>query len=140
MILGFTGTRRGMTDAQAAAVAGILSDRWAGFHHGDCVGSDAEAHALARAAGVAVTLHPPTVATHRAFCDGATFELAPLPYLARNAAIVDVCDLLVACPAEMVEQRRGGTWWTWRHAGRLRVRRMLVLPDGTTGLVEYRPN
>lgn len=45
--LGFTGTRRGMTDAQKTRVA-QESAPFAEVHHGDCVGADADRPEAAR--------------------------------------------------------------------------------------------
>ena len=52
-IVGFTGTRQGMTDDQKCALRKLLSEIARNgsfpllFHHGDCVGSDEEAHEIA---------------------------------------------------------------------------------------------
>lgn len=135
MILGFTGTRHGMTVEQAAVVAGVMAEGWDEFHHGDCVGADAEAHGLAVDAGIRVVSHPPVDGRLRAWCV-VDEQRAPLPYLARNALIVEACGLLVVCPAEFDEQQKGGTWWTWRHAVRLLHRRLMVRPDGSTSWVD----
>jgi hypothetical protein len=54
MIVGFTGTRDGMTGPQRRTLTGMLAfvamggDRVAEFHHGSCRGSDVEAARLAR--------------------------------------------------------------------------------------------
>ncbi|HMG12582.1 MAG TPA: hypothetical protein VK571_05385 [Gemmatimonadaceae bacterium] len=61
--IGFTGTRFGMTDNQHSEVAFLLA-MLGGFdilitsHHGDCIGSDAEFHELARRCGALVEVHP----------------------------------------------------------------------------------
>lgn len=48
MKIGFTGTRQGMTPAQRLKATHWLAKLSATeFHHGDCMGADAEAHAIA---------------------------------------------------------------------------------------------
>jgi hypothetical protein len=70
--IGFTGTRFGMTVLQYNQVESIFQrDALIELHHGDCVGSDAQAHVAAIAVGGLVHLHPPVDKTHRAFCKGA---------------------------------------------------------------------
>jgi hypothetical protein len=54
-VLGFTGTRQGMTLAQRKAIESLLRDGLAldsVLVHGDCVGADADMHTLARDASV----------------------------------------------------------------------------------------
>jgi uncharacterized protein YyaL (SSP411 family) len=47
MVVGFTGTREGMTDAQQASVLRLLLELDPhGIHHGDSVGADAQSHDL----------------------------------------------------------------------------------------------
>jgi hypothetical protein len=121
MRIGFTGTRQGMSAAQCAALKGILEDEAMGFtefHHGDCIGADAEAHDIAATAGVEIVIHPPKEDALRAWKNSPRV-LEPRPYLARNREIVRQCDLLIAAPAEDVEQIRSGTWSTVRHARRM---------------------
>ena len=85
------------------------------LHHGDCVGADADAHQIARRAGVHIALHPPVDDSLRAFCDyDAWYD--PKTYLDRNRDIVDASRVLVACPGVMKEQHHGGTWFTIRYA------------------------
>lgn len=144
--IGFTGTRYGMTNAQRRVVDFTLADIIGGdvklrvvAHHGDCVGADAKFHELARQYGCAVCIHPPTDTTRAANIpecvnlDGTrVVRLAPLPYMARNREIVDASDFVIATPAEMVEQERGGTWSTICYARRAGKRLVVVYPDGTT--------
>jgi hypothetical protein len=100
MIVGFTGTRRGMTTAQKDYLRAVLA---AGgveeFHHGDCVGADEEAHAIARALHIPIIIHPPILKHLRAWCEGAKLVHRVLPYLHRNHALVNSCALLYAAPA-----------------------------------------
>lgn len=121
-----------MTRQQAKEV-GALFAGWQELHHGDCVGADAEAHDLFAAAGSLtnrIVVHPPTDARLRAFVKDADETLIPLPYLERNAAIVEATDALIAAPAED-RQSRSGTWWTVGYARRLKRPIAIVFPDGS---------
>ena len=118
--IGFTGTQRGMSADQADAVRNMLqlarSVSKVEFHHGDCIGADAEAHAIALAAGCDVVIHPPDVDVKRAYCQGAAKVHEPRPYLKRNHDIVDAVQLMIGAPGEDTEQLRSGTWATMRYA------------------------
>lgn len=115
MKVGFTGTREGMSQAQREAVAKLLAELHADeFHHGDCIGADEQAAAIARAIGYRIHSHPPANSAIRAFAR-ADVELEPKDYLVRNREIVDASDVLVAAPAGP-EVRRSGTWSTVRYA------------------------
>lgn len=128
MILGFTGTRYGMTTSQHAWLKDLLTelqgrktDPLVEVHHGACMGADEECHTLCLAADISVVLHPPGNPRYRATCDCAVSTRLPAPYLVRNAAIVDASSCLVAMPWEAYEPssvRAGGTWWTVRYARR----------------------
>ena len=146
--IGFTGTRKGMTTEQNIAFRLILPlpDDWHHFHHGDCIGADAQAHDIAKAAGWSVCIHPPKNGQWRAYC-----KLDPLPddgawdsldmhdhmmpeenFLRRNRDIVDTCDRLIACPKEMTgAPGTGGTWYTVRYAQHMGKPVTIVWPDGT---------
>jgi hypothetical protein len=133
MQIGFTGTRRGMTDAQRLAVQAIILDLGADvLHHGDCTGADDQADSLARSVGCAVHIHPSVNPTKRALCfvEGDGIE-EPKPYLQRNRDIVDVVDALIAAPGEFEEQLRSGTWATVRYARARPKPVWVVLPDGS---------
>jgi hypothetical protein len=122
MIVGFTGTRDGMTPSQRARVLEILRGATEA-HHGDCIGADAEFHELAVYLGVPVVIHPPEGRRYRAYCNAAEAIRIerPKPYLARNQDIVIASDLLVASPKERTEPapaRGQGTWSTVRFARR----------------------
>lgn len=116
--VGFTGTGRGMTPRQRDEVQFWLR-RFAArgateFHHGDCVGADAEAHELARELGYRIVAHPPDNPKSRAYC--AADEVRPeAPYLTRNRAIVAAVSVMIAAPATADEQVRSGTWATVRY-------------------------
>lgn len=129
----FTGTRAGMTYKQAATFTGLLTlTPMVEFHHGDCVGADEQAHNLVIAhGGIFIISHPPDNDKHRAHCDDVTYQFQPLPYLDRNRAMVDLCDLLIATPGQKEEILRSGTWATIRYARVLGRRVVMVYPDGS---------
>lgn len=131
-VVGFTGTQRGLTALQAAALAALLATWPRGwFHHGDCIGADAQAHAIALELGWYVELHPPTDPKKRAFCKGATVVRPTLPYLVRNQNIVTASAVMIATPGEFEEQLRSGTWSTVRRSRKAERPLALVYPDGT---------
>ena len=128
MYIGFTGTRQGMTESQKIALRDLLASHpGAVLHHGDAVGADAEAHDIAVALGCTVVIHPPTIERQRAFKTAAEIR-PPKPYLVRNKHIVRETALLIAAPAEPVEQLRSGTWSTVRYARRLGRQVRLLTP------------
>lgn len=126
----FTGTRHGMTTAQLDAVRDVLQRRQGWLHHGDCLGSDKQAHDIGRALGFRITGHPPLNPVLRAYCECDELR-EPKPYIARDHDIVDETDELVAAPAEMQEILRSGTWATVRRARKMRKVVTIVYPDGT---------
>ena len=120
MKIGFTGTRNGMTYSQEQGLTlALLSHRHeiTEFHHGDCVGADAEAHRIAVVilGPEKVYIHPPKDPKHRAFCKSPNI-LPPDDYLERDLAIVLATDRLIACPKAGPEVPRSGTWYTVRRA------------------------
>lgn len=118
MRIGFTGTRDGMSESQKQALRVALGSA-SEFHHGDCIGADAEADAIARQLGIAVVIHPPTDSSRRAFCvRPGDVVRAPRPFIERNHAIVDESQQLIAAPKSDVEALRSGTWATVRYARR----------------------
>jgi hypothetical protein len=139
MRFGFTGTQEGMTPPQEYALEKYLQ-AYAGvaeLHHGDCIGADAQAHALARFLDIAVHLHPPTIPDKRAFCRGAKTTSRTKTYLVRNRDIVDLCDVLLAA-VKGPEEVHSGTWSTVRYA--LKTSRPVIIfwPSGEYGAYTYR--
>lgn len=115
--VGFTGTQEGMTTVQMERVRQLLEAMWpVEFHHGDCIGADAQAHLIARDLKIGVVIHPPENPAKRAYCSGAQEIRAPLPYLTRNREIVTWTDCLIATPKTTDETIRSGTWSTVRYA------------------------
>src|SRR5262245_60390687 len=130
--IGFTGTRYGMNPHQTQALYDYLQRRTSEgevhFHHGDCIGADAEAHRIAFLLGAILHVHPPASPIYRAYCVGPSrvIRYEPLPYLARNWMIVEACTILLAAPQTDTEVRRSGTWATIRYARRQEKRVMIL--------------
>ena len=119
MKIGITGTREGMTEHQFEMVKQYLSLHYsegAEFHHGDCVGVDAEAATLAKDIGYKIISHPgPDNDGLRAYVP-ADESREPQTHFKRNRTIVDACDYLLVVPLQMEPQSRGGTWYTYDYA------------------------
>jgi hypothetical protein len=119
-----------MTEDQRVAVESLLRVLDASHvHHGDCIGADAEFHALAVARDARIEIHPPTDSSKRAWCKADTMW-PDHGYMMRNQHIVDCSDTLIATPGEMEEVLRSGTWATIRRARHKHIRIYIVTPDG----------
>lgn len=139
--IGFTGTQQGMTGPQRERVYAMIHARDFYAHHGDCVGADAEFHALARLCPRlrGVVVHPSTLTAKRAWCATESPRdavLEPKPPLDRNHDIVNACPWMLATPRTMIAQVRSGTWTTIRYAKTLTTpmsERCLIIvnPDGS---------
>lgn len=133
MIIGFTGTRHGMTDEQYDAVKELvrIHDYFHDitFHHGDCVGADQEAHGIVTKFNIRTVVHPPVMTSLRAYCKG-WLVLDPKPYDQRNLDIVAASDLVIAAPANEHELPYGGTWQVVRFSRKLNKPCKIVLPSG----------
>lgn len=132
--LGMTGTREGMTKAQKRVFRKALKDsfrRGAELHHGDCIGSDADANKMAAKAGYKTVAHPPDRDKYRAFCESDQIR-KPYPYITRDRNIVREVFAMIATPKSKEEEMRGsGTWATIRWARRCKKRLLIIWPDGT---------
>ena len=129
---GFTGTRKGMSDEQKYTLAHVLGyPRVCRFRHGDCIGADAEAAKLASEAQCYVLAHPATIIGQRAYSPFSDFTYESKTPLLRNRDIVDQSDFLIACPDDIHEKLRSGTWSTIRWARRTRKPHIIIYPDGT---------
>ena len=134
MKVGFTGTRHGMTDEQKREFRMQFSlTTTKEFHHGDCVGADAEAHDIVRLfeSGIVVHVRPGPYTFARAFKKG-DVKYEPKFYFARNRDIVDTADFMFAAPNSFEEQATGGTWYTIRYARKTKISLCIIWPDGST--------
>jgi hypothetical protein len=134
MKVGFTGSRDGTTCEQHKALCAKVRELdITEFHHGCCVGADAEAFAAVRTwvKAARTVAHPPD---KRAMLSGNAVLLSderrePRPYLDRNRDIVDACDVLLACP-KGPEEQRSGTWATVRYARKKGKQIYIFWPNG----------
>ena len=129
-VVGFSGTQVGLTELQVHQITGYLRQlQPREVHHGDCVGADAQFHALVREIlpKARIIIHPPLVDGKRAFCEGDETKEARA-YLARNRDIVRGSEVLLAAP-QAPEVLRSGTWATVRFARKRNHPVILVLPD-----------
>lgn len=126
MKMGFRGTRKGMTERQKEALRQVLDEcRPIEFHHGNCVGADAEAHAIVWTSypKIRVVIHLPTNQKLRA-CGEGVEQVPARGYTARNRELVKTCDMVVAATRLMEEPQKSGTWAAIRYA---RIRQMTLI-------------
>lgn len=122
-----------MTRKQKVQLRTFLCNHSGEFHHGDCIGSDAEAHDIAEELGFEIDIHPPDNPSKRAYkipSPGIPVR-DKLPYLVRNKNIVRATDQLFAAPGEDTEQLRSGTWSTIRFARKLGKPITIFFPNGS---------
>jgi len=130
VFVGFTGTQHGMTEFQFLAFANLIGElRPDQFHHGDCVGADAQAHNIVRGilSECKIVLHLPDDPRKRAFCSGDRVRRG-LPHLVRNRNIVLFSDVLIAAPRTREEELRSGTWSMIRFARKVGRKSHLLFP------------
>jgi hypothetical protein len=140
--IGFTGTREQVTEAQKKTLINVfdeLRQDGAGWlHTGDCIGADVVAVTIWSEMGGFNYGHPPINVKLRAGCKFHNI-MPPLPYLQRNRAIVDACDLLVAVPHQSKEIDRSGTWQTIRYARAVHKPRIIIYPNGEEAVEACEP-
>lgn len=135
MKIGFTGTQKGMNDFQSYVFAYIIDGLKPSmlnafeFHHGDCIGADAQAHRIVMSTHAEIVIHPPKNNSKRAYCKSSNI-LPEKEYLERNRDIVDWSDIIIATPFEDKEILRSGTWSTVRYAKANNKFVYLILPNG----------
>lgn len=97
------------------------------FHHGDCIGADAEAHDIVREffPQTKIVIHPPRLTYQRAYRSGDEYR-EPLDYIPRDRNIVESTDYLVGTPLDNDPATRSGTWATIRHAIRTKKSHQVI--------------
>lgn len=130
--IGVTGTKTGMKHRQQESFKFLLRCLKATYdevelHHGDCIGSDAQADKFARELGCRIVIHPPINTKNQANCAQQGDKVCePKEYGERDYDIVDETEILVATPtfgqifvgkiSIYTERVRSGTWMTIRYA------------------------
>jgi predicted Rossmann fold nucleotide-binding protein DprA/Smf involved in DNA uptake len=146
MILGFTGTRKGMTDQQRTTLARHLAALGPHIYlHGGAPGADEESHEVALEqvlpCCMRIEVYPCNErqasffqnAKPKVFLAGKDMVVYPIRKpLDRNRLIASRCDRLIATPAGKEEQRRSGTWATIRYAIQAGKPVTIIQPDGST--------
>jgi hypothetical protein len=123
MIVGITGTRKGMTDHQKDRFGELLSE-WIEIFpgelilvHGGAIGADTEAHEIGVKLGYEGEVFPTHQNIHNWINRPDVKVLhPPKEPLDRNVDIVLRCEILVATPYEAQEILRSGTWACVRQA------------------------
>ena len=130
MIVGFTGTRQGMSVIQKAFLGELLIDlKVDELHHGCCVGADDQANTIARSLGIKTMGHPPLNKTQMADC-ATDYMYKPRQFLDRNHDIVNAGTILLVAPRSGTEEQRSGTWATWRYANKIN-KNVIILSRGS---------
>lgn len=136
MIVGFTGTRNGMTPEQKETVKYALT-KWKSEEieviglHGDCIGADVDFHFICREIGLHVLKRPSIWDSTVAGTDAERIALSKRPY-ERNRDIANQADRMIACPPNFEKIEHSGTWYTLEYASKLGKRVTIVFPDGKT--------
>ena len=145
--VGFSGTREGMSTPQFKAFRDLIFE-WSGdiaeFHHGACVGADADAAAIVSVAPwdvfkakikmIARPGNMPRMVSQVAI-NLSDLVLPSKGTLARNKDIVNACTVLVACPKTTNPNERSGTWSTIRYAIKTGVQVVVISPTGATCII-----
>lgn len=130
MIIGFTGSRTGMSvNAYKKLQEFLNANEIIEGHHGDCIGADTTFHRELEQRNVKIVIHPPDNDQLRAF-NNSQYMMPVKPYLMRNKDIVKACDVLIAFPSQYVELLKSGTWSTIRYARKINKKVYIFYPDG----------
>lgn len=142
MIIGFTGTRKGLTNQQLAWLVrtfedGVADGTMTQVHHGACIGADAAVHAQALECNIPIHVWPPVNPKYLAVETITPHPLVTvhpkMPYLDRNRQIVGATYGLVALPKQNEQPDRmlwGGTWYTVDFAERTNKPVIICYPNG----------
>jgi hypothetical protein len=137
--LGVTGSRHGMNQLQRSGAenyCGVLSihSQPITFRQGCCVGVDEELTILLNGVGYTWIIgYPPLNKTYLSTIavDLSNDLMTARGYLARNRAIVDDCERLLAFPDSMSPKLHSGTWYTINYARQTKRKLRIFYPDGS---------
>ncbi len=138
MIIGFTGTRKGLSSKQMMALDAWVKENEShitGLLHGCAIGADVWMVRRIKACskfipvyGYPCHIEKDTAKDAIKMSDTVYRKARPLD---RNRTIVSHCARLIACPALMEEEQRSGTWATIRYARKEECAVTIFWPDGT---------
>lgn len=142
MIVGFTGTQKGMTMSQLELLRRFLELLCNGetglvIRHGGCIGADKEFDTICQELGISRIVHPSNIGNKQATIGkGNVHVLLSKPPLIRNHNIVDKSEIILAAPKERDEIIRSGTWATIRYAAkRIKIGKLksllIIRPEGS---------
>lgn len=119
IVIGFTGRREGVTDAQREKLEELLTDFLKTYKvlcvHNDGEGADKMFHALARNLGANTSITP---------CN--------LGHMKRNRVLVESVQVLIGLPPTSDILKKGsGTWETIKYMWKKPGPTYVILPDGT---------
>jgi hypothetical protein len=143
MKIGFTGTRNGMTDPQKAAFKLLACRRSpTEFHHGACLGADADAEGMIVCDHVVAHPGKPASGARNPYVSesavAAAHEVRPVQtHFARNRNIVDETDILIATPWQTERPAKGtggGTWYTIEYGEKRGKPVHIIWPDGAVSV------
>lgn len=151
MNVGVTATRSGLTKEQTDQARLLLTSFANGegieeFHHGDCVQGDEQLFDICRDVSpwTNTIAHPGTNDHGESPECAYTKSDVTLPakkYLRRNVDIVKASDVMIACPGQAHEMKRGsGTWATIRECRNRGKKCIIIYPDGRTRAIQSRQN
>lgn len=147
-VVGFSSTVHKLFDAQCAGIErffqNLLEQAQKPFSmignkpvsqivglHGDGQGGDVQFHEICEKFGIVVKIAPHATQKKRAKLKAEAIE-KPTPFRERNKNLAVQSDILIACPMQMEEIQRCGTWATVRYMQNEKKPVYLILPDGTT--------
>jgi hypothetical protein len=139
-MIGFTGTRQGMSEKQLREVASLLQELVRELQsrselvvalHGDAIGADAQFDEIAYRQGLPRRIYPSNIDSQRAHCqyNGAAVMQPPKPPLERNKDIILASLVMIGAPASF-QYERSGTWSTIRKAKQMLRPVYIVNPYG----------
>lgn len=142
MRVGFTGTQKGMTEAQIKEVTKLMLSFHdvTSVHHGGCIGADEQFHEICLKTGIDLFyIHPASDVDESKHAKFERHDLLPVivysqpkPALIRNHDIVnEVEGPIIACPSQDHEILRSGTWATIRYTNKMGWSNLwIIYPDG----------
>lgn len=139
--VGFTGTRKGMTDNQKIKVKQLLEEIFPlTARHGCCVGADDEFNTICMECVFNVPIitvgQPSNLKEYQMDLSRVQHVMPEDAPLQRNRFLVIRSGIMIACPFESKEILRSGTWSTIRYAIKTKTPIYIVYPNGVDQLIK----